>query len=128
MSVMCCRYVTFAFFHFSVTGFAPGIRKDYRCIWVSSRDQHKDRQRIAVNEFGVPTDCVVMDKQSGKDFDCPGYRHLVRKLKLDNTLLKWATENVSRCWKSVVKKCTFISNVSKIFSLDIRMYSNNKRQ
>ena len=27
-SVMCCRYVTFAIFHFPVAGFAPGIRKD----------------------------------------------------------------------------------------------------
>ena len=41
--------------------------KTYGYIRVSSKEQNEDRQRIAMQKFGVPENCVFMDKQSGKD-------------------------------------------------------------
>ena len=51
----------------------------YGYVRVSSKDQNTDRQLIAMSEFGVPASCVVVDRQSGKDFERPGYRRLLRK-------------------------------------------------
>ena len=57
----------------------------YGYIRVSSKDQNEDRQRAAMREFGVQERCVFMDKQSGKDFDRPGYQTLMRKMKPADT-------------------------------------------
>lgn len=68
----------------------------YGYIRVSSRDQNEDRQRIAMHEAGVPGDCIFMDKQSGKDFERPGYRRLLRKIKPGEiSLPKWIQSHKS---------------------------------
>ena len=53
----------------------------YGYIRVSTREQNEDRQLIALREMGVPECNIFMDKQSGKDFNRPAYRNLLRKLK-----------------------------------------------
>ena len=57
----------------------------YGYIRVSSKDQNEDRQRIAMREAGVEERHIFIDKQSGKDFDRPGYRRVLRKLKPDDS-------------------------------------------
>lgn len=52
----------------------------YGYIRVSSTDQCEDRQCIALREAGVPDTHIYIDKQSGKDFNRPAYRRLIRKL------------------------------------------------
>jgi len=56
----------------------------YAYIRVSTREQNEDRQVIAMKEFGVEEKNIVVEKQSGKDFECPLYWKLVKKLKPDN--------------------------------------------
>ena len=50
-------------------------------IRVSSRDQNEDRQLIALREVGIPNGNIYLDKQSGKDFERPQYKKLLRKIK-----------------------------------------------
>ena len=45
--------------------------KSYGYIRVSSVDQNEDRQLTAMNELSIPVEFVYIDKQSGKNFDCP---------------------------------------------------------
>ena len=49
----------------------------YGYIRVSTREQHEDRQIIALREMAVPEANLFMDKQSGKDFERPQYRQMV---------------------------------------------------
>ena len=53
----------------------------YGYIRVSSKDQNEDRQLIALQELSVPQKNIFMDKQSGKDFNRPQYKRLLRRLK-----------------------------------------------
>lgn len=83
----------------------------YGYIRVSSRDQNEDRQRIAMREAGVDTRRVYMDKQSGKDFDRPGYRRLLKKLKPGDTLVIKSIDRLGRNydeileqWRTITKK------------------------
>lgn len=55
--------------------------KVYGYIRVSTKEQNEDRQRIAMDEYGVPAENVYIDRQSGKDFERPGYRGLMEALK-----------------------------------------------
>ena len=64
----------------------------YCYIRVSSRDQHEDRQLITMNEYGIPKRNFYVDKQSGKDFDRPKYKKLVRKLKKDDSISRVSTD------------------------------------
>ena len=50
-------------------------------IRVSSTDQNEDRQRIAMQKKGIEAKNLYIDKQSGKDFQRPRYRQMVRRLK-----------------------------------------------
>lgn len=53
----------------------------YGYIRVSTQEQNEDRQVIALHEVGVPEKNIYMDKQSGKDFNRPQYKKLLRKIK-----------------------------------------------
>lgn len=58
----------------------------YGYIRVSSKDQKEDRQQIALKEVGVERQNIYVDKQSGKDFNRPQYKKMLRKLKKDDLL------------------------------------------
>ena len=51
---------------------------NYGYIRVSSRDQNEDRQLLAMQGLDIPQGNIYMDKQSGKDFDRPQYKRLVK--------------------------------------------------
>ena len=53
-------------------------QKIYGYIRVSTREQNENRQVIALREVGVPERNVYIDKQSGKDFERPQYKKLLR--------------------------------------------------
>ena len=59
-------------------------------VRVSSQDQNEHRQMIAMLEAGVPREHIFVEKQSGKDFDRPQYRRLVRQV------LSFVAENERR--------------------------------
>ena len=60
----------------------------YGYVRVSSHDQNEDRQLIALREQEVPEGNIYVDKQSGKDFDRPSYKKLVKKLRKDDLLIR----------------------------------------
>ena len=53
----------------------------YGYIRVSTKEQNEDRQLIALREMSIPEQNIFMDKQSGKDFNRPQYKKLVKKLR-----------------------------------------------
>lgn len=63
---------------------------------VSSYEQNEDRQIIALREMGVPEKQIYIDKQSGKDFDRPQYRRLLRKLDENCVLFVKSIDRLGR--------------------------------
>lgn len=55
--------------------------KVYGYVRVSSADQNEDRQMIALVEVGVADENIFIDKQSGKDFERPQYKRMIKKLR-----------------------------------------------
>ena len=53
----------------------------YGYIRVSTKEQNEDRQVFALREAGVPEKNIYTEKRSGKDFDRPQYKKLLRKMK-----------------------------------------------
>lgn len=73
----------------------------YGYIRVSSHDQNEDRQLIAMREVRVPEKNVYIDKQSGKDFERPQYKRLVRKLKRDDLLYIKSIDRLGRNYEEI---------------------------
>ena len=76
----------------------------YGYVQVSSTDQNEDRQMIALREVGVPEKNIFMDKQSGKDFDRPNYKKLVRKLKAGDLLYILSIDRLGRNYEEIQKQ------------------------
>lgn len=78
--------------------------KIYGYVRVSSMDQNEDRQMIALREADVPEKNIFMDKQSGKDFDRPNYKKLVRKLKAGDLLYILSIDRLGRNYEEIQKQ------------------------
>ena len=102
--------------------------KIYGYIRVSSRDQNEDRQRIAMQEFGVEVKNVFLDKQSGKDFDRPNYKRLLRKLKSGDTLVIKSIDRLGRNYEEILEQWKIITKERKIFIVVLDMPLLDTRQ
>ena len=85
------------------------IQNIYGYIRVSSRDQNEDRQLIAMREIDVPEKNIYTDKQSGKDFERPQYKKLVRKLKRDDLLYIKSIDRLGRNYEEIQNQWRFLT-------------------
>ena len=77
-------------------------QKIYGYIRVSTREQNEGRQVIALREVGVPEKNVYIDKQSGKDFERPQYKKLLRKMKKDDLLYIKSIDRLGRNYAEIL--------------------------
>ena len=76
----------------------------YGYIRVSTREQNEDRQRLARAALPVPEENIYMDKQSGKDFERPQYRRLVRRLRRDDLLYVKSIDRLGRNYSEILEQ------------------------
>ena len=86
----------------------------YGYIRVSSKDQNEDRQLIALNEVGVERKNVYLDKKSGKDFDRPQYKKLLRKLKKDDLLYIKSIDRLVRNYEEILQQWRILTKEKDI--------------
>lgn len=73
----------------------------YGYVRVSTKDQNEDRQLIALREVGVQDKNIYIDKQSGKDFDRPQYKRLLRRMKRDDLLYIKSIDRLGRNYEEI---------------------------
>ena len=78
--------------------------KIYGYARVSSKHQNEERQLIALRAFGIRDRDIYCDRQSGKDFDRPQYRRLVRRLKKDDILYIKSIDRLGRNYKEILEQ------------------------
>ncbi len=74
---------------------------DYGYIRVSSTDQNELRQLMAMRGRGIPEMRIYMDKQSGKDFERPQYKRLLRKLREGDLLYVLSIDRLGRNYQEI---------------------------
>lgn len=74
----------------------------YGYIRVSTKEQNEDRQLIALRETSVPEENIFLDKQSGKDFQRPQYKRLVRRMKKDDLLYIKSIDRLGRNYEEIL--------------------------
>ena len=100
----------------------------YGYVRVSTKEQNEDRQTIAMREFGVQNDSIIMDKQSGKDFDRPGYRRLVRKLKAGDTLVIKSIDRLGRNYDEILEQGRLLTKEKQVAIVVLDMPLLDTRQ
>lgn len=76
----------------------------YGYIRVSTKEQNEDRQLLALKELSIPEKNLFIDKQSGKDFERPQYRKMVRKLKKDDLLYIKSIDRLGRNYSEILEQ------------------------
>ncbi len=78
--------------------------KEYGYIRVSSIDQNEDRQLIAMSEKNILKNNLYIDKQSGKDFNRPQYKKMVKKLREGDLLYILSIDRLGRNYEEIQKQ------------------------
>ncbi len=102
----------------------------YGYVRVSSKDQCEDRQLLALQAFGVPPQAVFEDKLSGKDFDRPRYRALMRKLRPGDLLVVKSIDRLGRNYEEIQEQWRKITKEKKadVVVLDMPLLDTRKKE
>ena len=87
----------------------------YGYIRVSTALQHEDRQRIAMEEFGITADHIFIDRQSGKDFDRPAYMDMMAALKPGDTVVVKSLDRLGRDYEEMLHQLDLITREKEAF-------------
>ncbi len=83
--------------------------KKYAYIRVSTREQKEDRQLLALEGLEIPPRNIFQDKQSGKDFDRPRYKKLVKKLRKGDVLFVKSIDRLGRNYTEILQQWACIT-------------------
>lgn len=87
---------------------------DYGYVRVSSKDQNEDRQMIALREVGVPDKNIFIDKQSGKDFQRPKYKRLLRRVKPNDLIYVKSIDRLGRNYEEIQDQCRLLTKEKRV--------------
>ena len=81
----------------------------YGYVRVSTREQHTDRQLAAMREMQIPEENIYLDKLSGKDFNRPHYRQMLRKLHENTVLYIQSIDRLGRNYTEIIEQWRYIT-------------------
>ena len=84
-------------------------QKIYGYARVSTREQNEDRQLIALREMGVPEKNIYVDKQTGKNFERPQYKKLLKKLDGNSVLYVKSIDRLGRSYRDLGEQWRIIT-------------------
>ena len=93
----------------------------YGYIRVSTKEQNEARQRIAMEEFGIPEEQIFMDKQSGKDFERPIYQKLMDRLQPDDILVVKSIDRLGRNYEEILDQWRVLTKEKQVSILVLDM-------
>ena len=73
----------------------------YGYVRVSSTDQNEDRQLLALETQNIAEKNIYIDKLSGKDFNRPAYKKLIKKLKSGDLLYILSIDRLGRNYEEI---------------------------
>ena len=82
-------------------------------VRVSSKDQCEDRQIIAMWEFGVKKQNIYMNKLSGKDFERPQYKRLIRRIRAGDAVVVKSIDRLGRNYVEIQEQWRYITKVRR---------------
>lgn len=104
------------------------MTKTYGYVRVSSKDQNEARQLVAMKEFGIDTKDIFIDKLSGKDFNRPQYRRLMKRIREGDTVVVKSIDRLGRNYQEIIEQWRIISKDKKAYIVVLDMPLLDTRQ
>ena len=104
--------------------------KIYGYVRVSTKEQNENRQLAAMNEFGVSSENIFIDKQSGRDFNRSAYQSLLKHLQPNDTIVFKSIDRLGRNFFEILEQWRIITTEKQaaIVILDMPILdTRNKR-
>lgn len=97
---------------------------------VSSASQNEDRQIIALKEMGVPEKNIFVDKMSGKNFDRPQYKKLLKKLNSGTVLYIKSIDRLGRSYSDLSEQWRIITKEKKsdVYVIDMPILDTRREK
>ena len=83
--------------------------KIYGYARVSTIGQNEDRQILALMEMGVPQNRIYLDKLSGKNFERPQYKRLLKKIDDKSVLYIKSIDRLGRNYRDLSEQWRIIT-------------------
>lgn len=101
---------------------------DYGYVRVSTKEQNEQRQVVSLLQFGLEMKNIYMDKQSGKDFERKNYKRLMKKMKVDDTLVIKSIDRLGRNYDEILEQWRVITKEkgAAIVVLDMPLLDTRK--
>ena len=93
----------------------------YGYVRVSTKDQNEDRQLIAMEPFNISSKNLYMDKQSGKDFNCPAYQRLLKRVRRGDTIVIKSIDRLGRNYNEIIQQWQVITKEKEAHMVVIDM-------
>jgi len=90
------------------------LNNSYGYVRVSTKNQNEDRQLVAMEDFGIPKERIIVEKMSGKDFDRPLYHKLVRSLEPGDVLVVKSIDRFGRNYSEILEEWAMLTKVRKV--------------
>lgn len=90
------------------------MTKVYGYVRVSTKDQHEDRQLEAMRKIPIDWENIYVEKISGKDFNRPVYKKLLRKLKKDDLLYIKSIDRLGRNYEEILEQWRILTKNKKV--------------
>lgn len=97
------------------------MNQTYGYVRVSTKEQNEDRQMLAMANFCVPPPNIFLDKQSGKDFNRPAYKRLLRKLRRGDTLVVKSIDRLGRNYDEIIAQWRMLTKEKGIYMVVLDM-------
>lgn len=85
----------------------------YGYVRVSSLDQNEDRQILALKSFGIDGRHIYIDKLSGKDFERPNYKRLLKRVKEGDIIYVLSIDRLGRNYEEIQNQWRLITKEKK---------------
>lgn len=97
-------------------------------VRVSTKEQNEDRQMLAMEAFPVNEKNIYMDKLSGKDFNRPQYKKLMRRLQPGDCLVIKSIDRLGRNYEEILDQWRVITKDKQVDMVVIDMPLLDTRQ
>ena len=77
---------------------------EYGYVRVSTRAQNEARQLAALRKWGIRKRRMVLDKQSGKDFQRPGWMGLMERLQPGDLVVVESIDRLGRSYEEILEQ------------------------
>lgn len=93
----------------------------YGYVRVSSWDQNEERQIDAMKGAGIAEDHLFKDKKSGKDFDRPQYKKMMKKLRKGDVLYILSVDRLGRNYKEILHQWYLLTKKKEVYIVVLDM-------